>query len=53
MYEDGDQEDMIYNEVKRCVAYYQRSMEGGKKHEFGFHETFPVGTKMLKDFPRR
>lgn len=55
-YEDGDEEDLTYNAVKRYVAYYQRS-EGGsvpkrKKHEFGFYEKFPVGTKILKDFLR-
>ena len=56
-YEDGDKEDLTYNAVKRYVAYYQRSMEGGsaskrKKHDFGFYEKFPLGTKILKDFSR-
>ncbi|GFH47135.1 predicted protein [Chaetoceros tenuissimus] len=57
-YEDGDQEDLTYIEVKLYARCYQRSMERGnvpkqKKHEFGFSERFPVGTKILKHFPRR
>ncbi|GFH47139.1 predicted protein [Chaetoceros tenuissimus] len=57
-YEDGDEEDLTYNEVKRYADCCQRSMEGGnvpkqKKDEFGFSEKFPVGTKILKNFPQR
>lgn len=55
-YEDGDEEELTYNEVKRYVAYNHQEIGGGvrkrKKHEYGFTEKFPVGTKILKNFLR-